>query len=276
MKQIFDKSIENVPVKLSDLTLHPENPRKEYRDITILAGSLEKNGQINPIVIDEYGQILSGNRRFLAGKQLGWEYLKADIKVGLDEFTKKSILITTNITQKSINVWENRDLIAETYWGSFLETYEQKSQNDKGYSSFAKCIGISTVHVKRIVEASAEENKEWVGMLRQSNLPSGLIDTILQFPQKRRKPICLEIIEKSNKEPNMTRDRLRVFARQLNRNMGIEKSDKYGKHTFGRMLTIIRTYNKHLVVEHIDKFSNEQKIKLKEKLQHAIDYYNKL
>lgn len=278
MKQKFKKTIDNIPVKLSDLTLHPENPRKRYvdSDILALAGSLEKNGQINLIVIDEYGYILSGNRRYLAAQTLGWEYLKADIKVGLDDFTKRAILITTNITQKNINAWENRDIIAKTYWGSFLKNYAPISNMDKGYTNFAKTIGISKPHVKKIIEASAEENKEWVQMLRKNNLPSALIDTIIGFPESRRKIITINLIERKELKPNLTRDDLRSIARQFNREMKLDKMEKFPGHMFGRILRNVGHFSKYLIIDHIEKLSDEQRERMKEKMQTVIDYYNKL
>ncbi|MDR0312848.1 MAG: ParB N-terminal domain-containing protein [Treponema sp.] len=51
--------------------------RKELGDISSLAESLKKYGQINPIVITKKNVLIAGERRLEAAKSLGWKTINA-------------------------------------------------------------------------------------------------------------------------------------------------------------------------------------------------------
>ena len=53
--------------------------RKEHGDISSLAESLKKFGQINPIVITKKNILIAGERRLKAAKMLGWKTINAVI-----------------------------------------------------------------------------------------------------------------------------------------------------------------------------------------------------
>jgi ParB family chromosome partitioning protein len=53
--------------------------RKELGDITSLAESLKKFGQISPIVITQKNVLIAGGRRLEAAKSLGWKTISAVI-----------------------------------------------------------------------------------------------------------------------------------------------------------------------------------------------------
>jgi ParB family chromosome partitioning protein len=53
--------------------------RKELGDITSLAESLKKFGQISPIVITQKNVLIAGGRRLEAAKSLGWKTINAVI-----------------------------------------------------------------------------------------------------------------------------------------------------------------------------------------------------
>jgi hypothetical protein len=55
---------------IDDLILLPGNPR--HGDIGAISLSLERFGQMKPIVVDDKNVILAGNHTFLAAKALGW------------------------------------------------------------------------------------------------------------------------------------------------------------------------------------------------------------
>jgi len=51
--------------------------RKDLGDISALADSLKKYGQINPILITKNNVLVTGERRFEAAKLLGWKTINA-------------------------------------------------------------------------------------------------------------------------------------------------------------------------------------------------------
>lgn len=61
-------------MRLDTLLAHPDNQRiYQDTDLSDLKQSLENYGQLEPIVITKSNRIISGHRRFMAMKELGWE-----------------------------------------------------------------------------------------------------------------------------------------------------------------------------------------------------------
>ena len=68
-------------VKVSSLTHHPKN--KEIYDLSSideLMESISEVGLLQSLIIDQYQQIISGNRRFESIKRLGWEEVEVEVK----------------------------------------------------------------------------------------------------------------------------------------------------------------------------------------------------
>lgn len=67
-------------IKVSELSHHPLN--KEIYDLSNideLVSSIEEVGVLQPLVIDQFNQVVSGNRRLCAIRQLGWEEVECQI-----------------------------------------------------------------------------------------------------------------------------------------------------------------------------------------------------
>ena len=65
-------------VQISDIKVK-SRIRKDLGDISSLAASLKKYGQINPIVITPKNVLIAGERRLEAAKSLGWKTIKAEV-----------------------------------------------------------------------------------------------------------------------------------------------------------------------------------------------------
>ena len=74
-------------VKVSSLTHHPKN--KEIYDLSSideLMESISEVGLLQSLIIDQYQQIISGNRRFESIKRLGWEEVEVkEVKGGEEQ-----------------------------------------------------------------------------------------------------------------------------------------------------------------------------------------------
>lgn len=68
-------NVASLPV--SSLALHPQNPR--HGDVSVIAESLQANGQFKPIVVSEDGVVLAGNHTLQAATRLGWSHIDAVI-----------------------------------------------------------------------------------------------------------------------------------------------------------------------------------------------------
>jgi len=74
--------------------------RKDNGNIKILMQSLDENGLINPVVVNQKNELLSGYRRLLAAKKLGWNEIEVKVVETTDELDKINIELEENIARK--------------------------------------------------------------------------------------------------------------------------------------------------------------------------------
>tara|TARA_R110002051_G_scaffold274139_1_gene334888 strand:- start:7681 stop:9048 length:1368 start_codon:yes stop_codon:yes gene_type:complete len=68
-------------LKVSNLKHHPKNKEiYTLSSIEELMDSISELGLLQPLVIDQHNQIISGNRRFESIKRLGWKKVEVDLK----------------------------------------------------------------------------------------------------------------------------------------------------------------------------------------------------
>jgi ParB family chromosome partitioning protein len=92
--------------------------RKEMGDIDALANSMNRIGQISPIVITEKNVLLSGGRRLEAAKRLGWRTINAIVAK-----------LPNGITMLEVEIEENkqrRDFTPEESSKAMKRLYRQK------------------------------------------------------------------------------------------------------------------------------------------------------
>lgn len=84
-------------VKLDDLKFIEKNPRRHTEiQINELKRSIEKFGQIRPLVIDEKNTVLAGNGLLVALRELGWSVASAYVIKGLSEKDKMRLALADN------------------------------------------------------------------------------------------------------------------------------------------------------------------------------------
>jgi ParB family chromosome partitioning protein len=95
--------IEFIPLNL--LSISPFNVRRNVGDLTDLKNSIKSQGLLQPVIVrsakDKF-EIVIGQRRFLACKELGWTQIPAIIK----ELTDRESLIlslTENVQQETLD-----------------------------------------------------------------------------------------------------------------------------------------------------------------------------
>ena len=74
-------------VLVNSLSHHPRNEEiYQLEDIDDLMSSIEEVGLLTPLVVDQHDQVISGNRRFKAIKELGWDLVEISrVEVADDE-----------------------------------------------------------------------------------------------------------------------------------------------------------------------------------------------
>lgn len=206
-------------------------------------------------------------------KELGWEYATVDVYTGLSSLFKDSILLSANSTQKLVNVWKNRELIARMYWDSFLKEYVPRNSLDKGYAEFARMIGCSDESVRKIVESQDQDNKVWSDPMRELNIGTDVIDAIMSFPKDRRMAIAKEVMQlKKDNLIASSRTDLRSMAYQLNQEIRIiEGSGMVSRRTLMKVIGKLRSVKPFMSENFLRGLDKDSKEKLKAELGFFLD-----
>lgn len=98
-------------IELEKLRQHPDNPRKEYRDIEELAESIKAQGILqnltvvsNPDEKDTY-LVVIGNRRLAAAKLAGLTVAPCSV-VDMDQKTQASTMLLENMQRNDLSICE--------------------------------------------------------------------------------------------------------------------------------------------------------------------------
>ena len=186
-------------VNISKLSHHPKNQEiYDLSSIEELMESISEVGLLQPIVIDQYSQIISGNRRFESIKRLGWdevEVIKREVKDGDEEL----LLIHYNKQRiKSFKELINEYLILDRYYrkgqGRRTDLTSVKSNKGSSRDMVSKELGISSSQLRRLV--FIHKNKpEYIELLDK-----GILTVNQSYLQIQR-----EIKEKESKKPTSSK-----------------------------------------------------------------------
>lgn len=100
---------------LTELPLHqieadPDQPRKDLGDLTELKASIQSVGLAQPIVVRivsyERYQLIMGERRFTAARELGLAKIPAIVRASLEEHQRLELQIVENLHRKDLNPLE--------------------------------------------------------------------------------------------------------------------------------------------------------------------------
>ena len=97
-------------VNIKDIIVK-KRARKDEGDLTTLMESLDKIGQLNPIILNSKMELIAGYRRLTAAKKLGWTKISATIIEIHDKADMLAIEIDENVQRLA---FDDADL-AEAY-----------------------------------------------------------------------------------------------------------------------------------------------------------------
>lgn len=97
-------------IKLSDIEPNKDQPRRDFDEeaLDLLAGSIKKNGLIQPIIVTKKGtnyQIVAGERRWRAAKLAGLEKIKAIVRTVSGQ-QKLELALIENLHREDLNPLE--------------------------------------------------------------------------------------------------------------------------------------------------------------------------
>lgn len=81
-------------VPVADLERHPRNPRRG--DVPEIVKSLQRYGQVRPVLVDAESRIIAGNHTYLAARELGWSHVAAIPNTFADENEARAYLLADN------------------------------------------------------------------------------------------------------------------------------------------------------------------------------------
>lgn len=91
-----------------------ERQRKDMGDLTSLINSINQIGIINPVVITREGQLIAGERRLSAAKEIGLPYVPVRYLEDLSPSQLKLVELDENIKRKDID-WKENVLAVKEY-----------------------------------------------------------------------------------------------------------------------------------------------------------------
>ncbi|HDP99887.1 MAG TPA: hypothetical protein ENN22_11980 [bacterium] len=90
-------------VKIDDIRIS-SRIRQDVSDIETLKKSIQQVGLLNPIIISEQHELISGFRRLAACRELGWEIIDAIVmRIDDDELKKLDIELQENIGRMDLS-----------------------------------------------------------------------------------------------------------------------------------------------------------------------------
>ena len=98
-------------LKIKDIIVDKNRVRKDLGNLEPLMDSMEKFGQLHPIVLNSKLHLIAGNRRLEAAKRLGWLNIDATIVDVTNKAELLEIEIEENIQRKDFS----EDDISEAY-----------------------------------------------------------------------------------------------------------------------------------------------------------------
>lgn len=108
-----------VKVPVDSILPNPDQPRRSFNaeKINELAASIEQVGLIQPLVVCKRGgvyELIAGERRLRAVKQLGWRYVSCVIERDVSEENSALMAIVENLQRENLHFFEEADCYAST------------------------------------------------------------------------------------------------------------------------------------------------------------------
>jgi len=77
--------------------------REDLGDLEPLMGSMDHNGQLNPITISRTNELIAGHRRLLAAEKLEWLYIDANVVDLKSDLEKLELELEENVHRKDFS-----------------------------------------------------------------------------------------------------------------------------------------------------------------------------
>lgn len=178
-------------IPLNTLTISPFNVRRTVGNLTDLKNSIKSQGLLQPVIVrpvkDKF-EIVVGQRRFLACRELGWTHIPAIIKE-LSDRESLILSLTENIQQETLDPLE-RAMGVKT----LIEDLKRDITPMEAAQKVATLLGKSTSTIYdwlRVLETTEAVKI----MVREKQLPIETAARIAAAPKEKQEEIARFIVE---------------------------------------------------------------------------------
>jgi len=178
-------------VSLNELIVSPFNVRRTVGDLTDLKSSIKSQGLLQPVIVrpvkDKF-EIVVGQRRFLACKELGWTHIPAIIKE-LSDRESLILSLTENVQQETLDPIERAEGIK-----ILINDLKRDMSSMEATQRVAALLGKSerTIYDWLRVLETTEAVKL---MVREKKLPIETAAKIASIPKEKQEEIAKFIVE---------------------------------------------------------------------------------
>lgn len=127
-----------------------ERQRRELPNINILADSIKRLGLIHPVVITRENNLVAGERRLEACRQLGWTHINCQYLDELDSLTAHAIELEENIKREALPWPDECRAVAEYH---ALRSSEEPSWSQE---RTAEALGLNQSDVSEKIKVARE------------------------------------------------------------------------------------------------------------------------
>lgn len=149
--------------RLESIVVGPRR-REDFGDLDGLAASIERFGLLHPIVIDDCNNLIAGERRYRACRQLGWAEVDVRPLGELSEAERREIELEENLRRKDLTPYEQsrtlvrlvetaREVVAEQASDNFAHDGQKSrgrpSQHGAPLAAVADRVGVPRATIQR-------------------------------------------------------------------------------------------------------------------------------
>jgi len=169
-----------VDITLSQIRPDPDQPRKDFSEVDRLARSMDRLGQLQPILIskttDEMHKIVEGESRYLAAKQLGWAMVQCII-IEVEDEKRCDVQFAVNVMRSELNPFELADeyhRIMNQHELTQKQLAEQLDENSSTVSATLSLRRIPSEIRKRLAPISRRTGLEALALVARAEEPDAM------------------------------------------------------------------------------------------------------
>lgn len=155
------------------------------KSVKVIAESILKNGQLQPILVDKNGNLIDGNHRYHACKELGISVI-AKVIDEVNEDKLALIEIDTNLCRKEltqseleVHLAERKKIYLRLYPDTAKNTFK-KTDTKSFTEDTAETLGVSKKTVERIVKRGEEATNEMREARDNKELTTSELDEVIK------------------------------------------------------------------------------------------------